>query len=323
MHGIKSDGEMTFKTIHYLSLSDTSELPFRTMRAEAPRAIIQICHGLAEHSARYERFASALVSAGYHIYIHDHRGHGGNIGAHAPRGTFAQKHGHILAIEDVRALNRHIHENHPGLPVVLFGHSMGGLIALNYILDYADTVDAAAIWNANFNGGAESVAALALLYMERMLKGSDVPSSILPKMTFRAWGRSTKGHRTLFDWLSHDQAEVDAYIADPLCGFDASVALWIDIFRLIRRGADNRNFSKVPRDMPFNLVGGAEDPATAHGAAVQRLAERMRKMNFTRVDCTILPGTRHESLNETNRDEVTQNFLDWLAPALPSSLMSG
>ena len=323
MHGIKSDGEMTFKTIHHLPVSDKSELPFRTVRAGTPRAVVQICHGLAEHSARYERFASAWVAAGYQVYIHDHRGHGANIGAHAPRGMFAQKQGHIVAIEDVRALNRNIHENHPGLPVVLFGHSMGGLITLNYVLDYADTVDAAAIWNANVDGGAESAAALALLYMERMLKGSDVPSTILPKMTFRAWGRSIKGHRTLFDWLSHDPAEVDAYVADPLCGFDASVALWIDIFRLIRRGADDRNFSNIPRNMPFNLVGGTEDPATVNGAAVRRLADRMRKMGFERINCTILPGTRHESLNEINRDEVTQNFLDWLAEALPYSAMSG
>ncbi|MHC5233551.1 alpha/beta fold hydrolase [Brucella sp. LJL56] len=314
---------MTFKTIHHLPASDKSELPFRVVYANSPRAVVQICHGLAEHSARYERFASALVASGYHVYIHDHRGHGNNIGPHTPKGMFAQKLGHVMAIEDVRTLNRHIHESHPGLPVVLFGHSMGGLIALNYVLDYAATVDATAIWNANFDGGVESAAALALLYMERMLKGSDVPSTILPKMTFRAWGRSIQGHHTLFDWLSHDPAEVDAYVADPLCGFDASVALWIDIFRMIRRGADDRNFSKVPRNMPFNLVGGAEDPATANGAAVRRLADRMRKMGFEHVGCTILPGTRHESLNEINRDQVTQNFLDWLAEALPYPAMSG
>lgn len=316
MHGIKSDTEMTFKAIRRLQVCDKSELPFRTLSAATPRGIVQICHGLAEHSGRYERFALALVAAGYHVYIHDQRGHGANIDAHAPKGMFAPKQGHVVAIEDVRALNRHIRQNHPGLPVVLFGHSMGGLVALNYILDHAETVDAAAIWNANFDGGLESAAALALLYMERMLKGSDVPSSILPKMTFRAWGQSIKGHRTPFDWLSHDAAEVDAYIADPLCGFDATVALWIDIFRMIRRGADDRNFSKVPRNMPFNLVGGAEDPATANGTAVRRLAERMRTMDFQRVDCTILPGTRHESLNEIEYKTITKNFLAWMRQEL-------
>ncbi len=313
---------MSFETVHHLSLSDATQLPFRNALADAPRAVVQICHGLAEHSARYRRFADALAQAGYHVYAHDHRGHGVNIGAHAPRGMFSQKQGHDVAIEDVLALNRHIHLEHPGLPVVLFGHSMGGLIALNYVLDHADTVDAAAIWNANFDGGLEAKAAAALLYMERMLKGSDVPSSLLPKLTFRAWGRSIPGHRTPFDWLSRDPAEVDAYVADPLCGFDATVSLWLDLVHMTARGADDRTFGNIPRSLPFHLVGGSEDPATAKGTAVARLAERMRRMGFTRVTCTILPDTRHESLNEINRDDVTQKFLDWLAETLPSSTMS-
>lgn len=313
---------MSFEIIHRLPLSDGTALPFRQMSAEMPRAVVQICHGLAEHSARYQRFASALSQAGYYVYSHDHRGHGTNIGAHAPKGMFAHRRGHHVPINDALALNRHIHEAHAGLPVVLFGHSMGGLIALNYVLDHAETVDAVAIWNSNFDGGAESAVALALLYMERMLKGSDVPSSILPGLTFRAWGRSVPGHRTLFDWLSRDPAEVDAYIADPLCGFDATVALWIDVFRMINRGADDKNFKKIPRNLPFHLVGGTQDPATAKGAAVRRLAERLHRLGFHRVTSTILPDTRHESLNELNRDVVTQNFMDWLDQVLPSAPLS-
>ncbi|EFM58192.1 lysophospholipase L2 [Brucella sp. BO2] len=309
---------MSFKIIHHLPAFDGATLPFRCLVAERPRGVVQLCHGLAEHSARYERFASALAGAGYHVYAQDHRGHGANITSHAPKGMFAPKQGHAVAIKDVRTLNHYIHQTYADLPVVLFGHSMGGLIALNYVFAHADTVDAVAIWNSNFDGGAQTTAALALLYMERMLKGSDVPSGILPRLTFRAWGRSIKGHRTLFDWLSHDPAEVDAYIADPLCGFDASVALWIDIFHMIRRGANNRNFASIPKHLPFHLIGGAEDPATAGGAAIQRLAERMRRMGFDRVTHNILPATRHESLNEINQDAVTQKFLGWLMEALPS-----
>jgi len=322
LRGIKSDGEMSFETVHHLTLSDATKLPFRCRLADAPRAVVQICHGLAEHSARYGRFAEALAQAGYHVYAHDHRGHGVNIGAHAPRGMFSQKQGYDVAINDVRALNRHIHDQHPDLPVILFGHSMGGLIALNYVLDHADTVDAAAIWNANFDGGLEAKAAAALLYMERMLKGSDVPSSLLPKLTFRAWGRAIPGHRTPFDWLSRDPAEVEAYIADPLCGFDATVSLWLDLVHMTARGSDDRNFGRIPRSLPFHLVGGSEDPATAKGTAVSRLAERLRRMGFTRVSCLILAETRHESLNDINRDDVTQKFLDWLAETLPSSTSS-
>ena len=314
---------MTFETIHRLPLSDGTELPYRQSLAVAPKAVVHICHGLAEHSARYARFAAALNGAGYHAYAHDHRGHGANISPHAPRGMFASKDGDRVAIGDVLALNRHIHATHPGLPVVIFGHSMGGLIALNYALVHSDTVDAVAVWNANFNGGIENRAAMALLCAERMLKGSDVPSAILPKLTFRTWGRSIPGHRTHFDWLSRDPAEVEAYVNDPLCGFDANVALWIDVFRMMKNGATDSNFAGIRKKLPFNLVGGTEDPATDKAKATRKLAARMQAMGFSNVTCTIYPGSRHESLNEINRDEVTQNFLDWLAEALPSGRISG
>ncbi len=309
---------MQFTTVHRLAAPGGASIPYRFAAAERPRGAVQILHGLAEHSARYARFARALNAAGYHVYAQDHRGHGVNINALTPKGFFAVRDGYKAVLADVLALNRHIRAEHPGLPVVLFGHSMGGLIALNYLFGHADTVDAAAIWNANVDGGLESLAALAILKAERMLKGSDVPSGVLPKLTFRAWGRAVPGHRTLFDWLSHDAAEVDAYVADPLCGFDASVALWIDVFRMIRRGADDRNLARVSRGLPLHLLGGAEDPATANGAAVRRLGDRMRALGFGKVDCGVLPGMRHESLNEIGRDAVARRFVDWLDRWFPA-----
>ncbi|MFD1199440.1 alpha/beta fold hydrolase [Brucella gallinifaecis] len=314
---------MSFETIHHLPLDNGIALPFRQSLITAPKAIVHICHGLAEHSARYARFAKALNIAGYNVYAHDHRGHGANINAHTPKGIFALKDGDRAAIGDVLSLNRHIHATHPDLPVVLFGHSMGGLIALNYTFKHSETIDAAAIWNANFNGGIENHAAMTLLKIERMLKGSDVPSSILPKLTFRAWGNSISDHKTPFDWLSRDPKEVEAYMKDPLCGFDASVALWIDIFRMMKAGATDRNFKNIRKDLPFNLVGGTDDPATDKARATKKLAMRMQAMGFSNVTCTIYPDTRHESLNDLNRSEVTQNFLDWLGEALPSERKSG
>ncbi|MBV2143956.1 alpha/beta hydrolase [Falsochrobactrum sp. TDYN1] len=313
---------MSFETICQLPLPDATRLPFRQSLAVTQKAVIHICHGLAEHSARYARFALALNRAGYHVYAQDHRGHGVNIGAHAPKGMFAPRDGYKLVISDVLALNRHIHETHPSLPVIIFGHSMGGLIAINYALAHSETINAAAIWNANFGDPMQNRLALALLYAERMLKGSDVPSSILPRLTFRAWGDAIANSRTSFDWLSHDATEVDAYIADPLCGFDASVALWIDIFHMMKNGATNSGFAGIRKKLPFNLVGGADDPATDKAAAIRKLADRIRGMGFDNLHCTVYAATRHEGLNELNRDEVTQNFLDWLDEVLPSVVIS-
>jgi alpha-beta hydrolase superfamily lysophospholipase len=276
------------------------------------RGVVQVNHGLAEHAARYARFADFLAARGFDTYAHDHRGHGRTTAPDAPLGRFAEKDGAEKVIADVAAVHDLIAAERPGLPLVVFGHSMGGLIALNFVLRHSARVHAAAIWNANFTAGLQGQAARAILAWEKFRLGSDVPSRLLPRLTFRAWGNAIPGRRTQFDWLSRDPAEVEKYIADPLCGWDASVSLWRDLLDFIFFGADNANFAAVGRDLPFNLVGGEKDPATNGGKAVRHLAGRMRGMGFSNLVSRIYPETRHESLNELNRDLITEDFADWL-----------
>ncbi len=277
----------------------------------AARGVIQVNHGLAEHAARYGRFAEAMAGRGFHVYAHDHRGHGHTTAPDAPTGMFATRDGAAKVIADVAAVHDLIAAEHPGLPVVLFGHSMGGLIALNFLLRHPGRVKAAAIWNANFSAGALGRAAQAILAWERFRLGSDVPSRLLPKLTFGAWAKQIKDRRTAFDWLSRDRAEVDKYVADPLCGWNASVSMWSDLFGFIFFGADDRNFAAVPRSLPVNLVGGEKDPATDGGKAVTALSERMRRMGFSNLATRVYAETRHESLNEQNRDIIAGDFAAW------------
>ncbi|MCO6392212.1 alpha/beta fold hydrolase [Aliihoeflea aestuarii] len=285
--------------------------------ATAPaRGVVQINHGMAEHGARYARFAAAMADEGFHIYAHDHRGHGHTKAPDAPLAHFGSEPAADKIIADVDAVHDHIAQAHPGLPVILFGHSMGGLIALNYLFAHSNRVAAAAIWNANFSAGAAGRAAQAVLAWERFRLGSDVPSRILPKLTFQAWGRQVKVAKTGFDWLSRDAAEVDKYIADPLCGFDVSVGTWRTVFGFIFAGANDAGFKPIRRNLPVFLVGGERDPATNGGKAVQDLAERMRRMGFSNLQSTIYDETRHESLNELNRNLITADFAAWAKRAL-------
>ena len=152
---------------------------------------------------------------------------------------------------------------------------------------------------------------LLMLAYERFRLGSDMPSQLAPKMTFAAWGKEIEGATSPADWLSRDPVEVKRYVDDPLCGWDASVSMWQDVFALVFRGAENDYLSGVQRDLPFNLVGGAKDPATGGGKAVEALARRMRSMGFSNLVSTIYPDTRHESLNEVNRDVITADFVAW------------
>ncbi|MCY0096074.1 alpha/beta fold hydrolase [Hoeflea ulvae] len=296
-----------------LSSPTGAKLAVRHMPAEGQaRGVVQINHGLAEHAARYQRFAAFLAARGYHVYAHDHRGHGATRAPDAMPGAFAARDGASKVIADVAAIHALIAERHPGLPVVTFGHSMGGLIALNFAEAHPGASAALAVWNSNFNAGMAGRAGQAFLAIEAFFKGSDTPSVILPKLTFQTWARAMPNRRTDYDWLSHDAAEVDLYVADPLCGWDATVGMWRDVFALIYAGGSSDRLKQLPKALPIHLIGGDEDPATDKGAAVKWLAEQMRKAGFTNVTARVLPGTRHETLNEVDRDEAMADFVTWL-----------
>ncbi|MER2536310.1 MAG: alpha/beta hydrolase [Rhizobiaceae bacterium] len=280
--------------------------------AEAtPVGVVQINHGLAEHAGRYARLAERLVMYGFHAYAHDHRGHGSTTAAGAARGQFGRKDGGATVLADVTAILDLIETQHPGLPVVVFGHSMGGLIAMETLLRHARRIRAAAIWNINPGDAVSIAAARAMLAWERFRLGSDMPSRLMLRLTFRAWGRAIHNARTEFDWLSHDPVEVNKYIADPLCGWAPSVGMWRDIFEWMAHLAQDRAFDGVRRDIALHLTAGGEDPATRGGRATLRLAERLRRLGFTDVTFTAHPTARHEGLNDTDRNRTVDEFISW------------
>ena len=287
-------------------------LRYEAARGEA-RGILLLSHGLAEHSARYATFAARMADDGFHVYAHDHRGHGFTTAPDAPRGQFAPRGGIPCVITDMRAVRDHAVGQHPNLPVVLFGHSMGGLLALAFAEAHPADIDALAVWNSNLEPGFAGRIAQAVLAAERMLKGSDVPSGVLPRLTFSAWGKSITGRRTEFDWLSHEAAEVDAYMADPLCGFDVNVSMWIDIFAVTFADASAEGIARLPKRLPIQLVGGDEDPATDRGRATLAFAARLKKSHLEDVTTTVYRGMRHETLNESPalRDPAIDAFAGW------------
>ncbi|MFK0687275.1 alpha/beta fold hydrolase [Mesorhizobium sp. IMUNJ 23033] len=281
-----------------------------------PRAVIQINHGLAEHAARYARFADFLSERGFHVYAHDHRGHGATKAPDAPLGKFADTDGGAKVVADVNAIHDLIATEQPGLPVIVFGHSMGASVALNFVLAHSARIHAAAIWNGNFSQGLLGQLALAILAWERFRLGSDVPSRILPRLTFQAWGKAVPNHKTPFDWLSRDEAEVAKYIADPLCGWDATVTMWRDVVNMAQHGGKDSSFAGVRRDLFVSLIGGEKDPASDYGKAIGHLAKRMRAMGFSNLVSKVYAETRHESLNEVNRDIVMNDFAAWAETVL-------
>ena len=313
-----------FDAVHRLKSPSGADLALRfASPSTQPCAILQICHGLGEHSGRYRAFAEFMAAHGFVVFAHDHRGHGLTTAPDAPQGRFAQMDGVTQVICDVKAVTEHALERHPGLPVFLFGHSMGGLIALNAVVSHPRAYHALAVWNSNFAVGALGRVAQLVLKTERAMKGSDVPSMILPRLTFETWAKAMPEHRSSADWLSRDPKEVDAYIADPLCGFDISVSMWLDVFALTFRGIEPALLSRLKKDMPIHLVGGGQDPATNGAKAITWLSKRLTTAGFSRTACTIYPDMRHETLNEIGRDVAMEEFAQWALMHLPKTAKPG
>lgn len=302
---------MTFETATTLSSPTGAELRLYIQRPPgAVRGVVQVNHGLTEHAGRYARFARFLAEKGFATYAQDHRGHGHTRAPGAPLGAFGPEPAANRVIDDVEAVHRRIAADHPGLPVILFGHSMGAMIALVTLKRWRTPVQAAAIWNAPIGPYLLARAAKAVLAWERFRLGSDVPSRIIPRLTFDAWGKAIPDARTAYDWLSRDQEVVDDFLADPLCGFDPTVGMWQAVFDFnleIVRG----DFSAVPKDLPIQLVSGKADPSTRGGKTMAALKARLRGQGFSNLTTNVYPETRHETHGEVNRDRVMEDFARW------------
>ena len=295
-----------------LEAEDGARLFARRWLPDAPpRAIAQIAHGLAEHSRRYGEFALALNRAGFGAYANDHRGHGPTA---APEdfGFFAAADGWRRCLDDLWTLNRRIAADHASAPIVFFGHSMGALMGQAFIADHGDALAAAILSGASGRPPAVAAVAPFIARFERWRLGARGRSKLLKAMIFGAFNKPFRPARTDFDWLSRDAAAVDAYVADPLCGFDFTNQLAIDMLGGLPALLKPTTIARIPKTLPIYVMNGARDPV---GADVQSLVDAYRAAGLN-VTQRRYPEARHELLNETNREEVVADLLAWLDGAL-------
>ncbi|MEP2979723.1 MAG: alpha/beta hydrolase [Lentilitoribacter sp.] len=296
------------------SLTSTSgaQIHLRTcLTKKSPKGIIQINHGLTEHSGRYEHFMKFLAKHGYHSYAHDHRGHGLTKAENLPLGRFSKRDGARKVIKDVRFIHDKIRSDHEELPVICFGHSMGGLIAANFATQNPNAITGLAVWNSNFKISQFAPLAKAALYLEAFFKGSDVPSLFMSKLTFETWSKSIKNSKSGFDWLTHDEEMIEKIKNDELGGWQPSNAMWGATLDFMARGANPNAIKSLPKSLPINLVAGGQDPATDHGKAMEWYADLLEYCGQTQIQMTNYPECRHETLNELNRDIAMDDFVKW------------
>jgi alpha-beta hydrolase superfamily lysophospholipase len=285
----------------------------------AARGVIHISHGMAEHAGRYARFAEALTAAGWIVYANDHRGHGASAATDEDLGYFADHDGWDRLVFDLREYIDRWHALHPGLPVFLFGHSMGSLLAQQYLYEHGGTLAGAILCGSQGKPPPLAAAGRVIARLERRRKGAHGRSRLMDKLAFGQFNAHFRPNRTRFDWLSRDDAEVDAYVADPRCGFLFTTQAWIDLLDGLAELSQPRNQARIRKDLPVHIVAGDRDPVGEMGASVRQLIASYQAAGLRRVTSRIYEGARHELLNETNRDEVTSDLVAWLESIIARS----
>jgi alpha-beta hydrolase superfamily lysophospholipase len=276
-----------------ISTADGGTMRVYRWEAAAPkRGVVQIAHGMGEHALRYRPVAEALADAGYDVYANDHRGHGALAADAGALGDFGPG-GFPAVVADMVEVT-HIARSQAGRrPVVLLGHSMGSFAAQLYILDHSDLVGGVAL------SGTTAVDLLGAAATTGAWRLEDLNAAFEPA-------------RTPFDWLSREPSEVDAYIADPLCGFTVTPESYGSLFSVAPRLASPSQLQRIRRDLPLFLFVGDRDPVNANLAWFRPLIDRYREAGLTDVSWHVYGGARHEVLNETNRPEVVATLRAWI-----------
>ena len=276
-----------------------------------PCGVVQIVHGIAEHAERYDDFAAYLNSQGYLVVAQDHMGHGKSCDGTLAKGFFYG--GWHAAADDTYKLLQDTKQKYPNIPYILFGHSMGSFLTRTLLAKYPDSgIAGCIICGTGWMPDAVLVMGRAMGCFVCKLQGEQKPSSLLQGLMFGGYNKRIEHPRTPFDWLTRDNAVVDAYIADPDCGFVASAGLARDMMEGMQYIQKEETLSKMNRDLPVFFIAGGDDPVGNYGAGVLQAAEEFRKVGMNAVSTKLYPLCRHEILNEINKAEVYQDISNWI-----------
>lgn len=277
-----------------------------------PRAVIQIVHGIAEHINRYDDFMLFLANNGFAVAGDDHLGHGQSVTKPEELGFFDEENGWDRVVADVGTLREMMHGEFPNVPYIFFGHSMGSFLTRTYIIQNPEKYDAAIISGTGHQTKALVFAGLAMGNAVVKLHGPRADGKMLNDIAFGTYNKKIDFPMTDFDWLSRDYENVKKYIADPMCGFVCKASLYRDMLTGVKFVTDQSNIDKMSKEQPIYFMSGDSDPVGDYGKGVDRAYKAFCKAGLHDVMIRLYPGGRHEMLNETNKDQVYQDILNWL-----------
>ena len=280
-------------------------------------AVMQLCHGMVEFIDRYDAFAKYLNEHGIYVVGHDHLGHGKSVSEGGSFGYFCEQDPATVVVRDVHRLKKITEEQHPQVPYIILGHSMGSFIARNYLCRYGSGIDGAVIVGTGMQSSGLIFASKAMAGIQKLFCGSKHVSHFIDKAAFGGYNKRIDSPRTSSDWLSRNTDNVDRYIADELCGFTFTVNGFQTLFELIRRLQKQENLEKVPQNLPILMVSGAEDPVGDYGKGVHKACNSLKRAGVKNITVKLYENDRHELLNEDDAETAMEDIWQWICKEIP------
>lgn len=296
--------ERTFKSL------DNSTIFYRSFLPEGnTKAVLQIFHGMAEHSARYTDFAEYLTKNGIAVYVSDHRGHGKTIVNISDYGVWPNRDEWWRIIADLKQLKDIATDENPNLPYFVMGHSMGSFLARTFITKYSKELSGVIISGTGTNPTPVLRFGKFLASTACIFKGCRSKARLLDKLSF---GGYNKGYNFPYQWLSRDDLQVKKYIDDNLCGGVFSNSFYRAFFSGLIYINKHSSGEQIDKNLKMLFVSGDKDPVGNYGVGVEAATNFYRNMNMPNVQLKLYPNARHEILNEINNKEVYADLLNWI-----------
>jgi len=277
---------------------------------ERPCGILQVFHGMAEHSGRYEEFALYMNSVGFVVYACDQRGHG-ITGEMSGNLCHFDGDGFNGIVEDQKRLSELIKEKHPGIPLFIFGHSFGSFVAQQYIKSYGNEISGVVLSGSNMMNGMDVKAGYLVAALSNIF-GSNKKNKLLDKLSFGSYNRGIKNPESKFSWLSRDTQQVLKYEQDRFCGGVMTTGFYYYFFRGLVNLYNTESMEKIPKNLPIYIMSGESDPVGSYGKGIKKLCQRYTELGIKDVKLKLYSGGRHEMLNEINRSDVYSDIRNWL-----------
>lgn len=282
-----------------------------------PVLILQIMHGMAEYIDRYDGFATFLAEHGVLVTGEDMLGHGRTAmraeGGEQNLGFFCDGDPATVVVRDEHRLKKTVQAEYPGVPYFVMGHSMGSFVARNYISRYGTGIQGAIIMGTGQNPKGVIRISKWVAALHRRTRGAHTKDKFIDHLAFGSYLKKIPDAKTPMDWLSVNDENVSRYIADPLCGFMFTVNGFETLFELLWRLYDPDALAAIPKDLPVLFISGTDDPVGNYGAAVREVYDSYRNgLGLFDVTLELIPGQRHEVLNEKGSEKTYQFLYDWL-----------